>query len=152
MTHSQQHTTNSSQAHALVGVARFLRLVMFRKGIISLCLILSGGLGALYYATAEKRYQSEGKLYIAQPEATSQSVHGVSMTQRDQMPTYLELVVSEKVLRDAIRRLPKKDRLDFTDVPEAKWLEKFASKLTVKNPRQTSIISVSYQSRSPHTA
>src|SRR5690606_26869597 len=104
------------------------------------------------FVTAERRYESTAELYIMQPEAASQSVNGVATMQRDQMPNYQRLITSEKVLKEALRSLPKKDRIDFVKYPESKWIKKLSEKLVVKTVRQTNILQVSYQSARPQTA
>jgi len=155
MTHESTPSTpqpTSLQTNAVVEVLRFLRVARYRKGVMITSLLVCGALGALFYLTAERRYEATASLFIMQPEAATPTMNGSMGMQKDLMPTYQKLLTSEKVLEDALARLEPRDRVDLARLPRHMWARTLARALSVKAVRSTNILEVSYQSVKPEAA
>jgi len=59
-------------ATTLHSVARFMRTVRLRSGILLACLVVSGILGAIYYITAPRIYQSTASLYVVKMDSVTE--------------------------------------------------------------------------------
>ena len=134
-------------------VARFLRTVRYRKGIMVSCFLVSCMLGLLYYATATRYYASKAELLVLQ---TGQGVMDTSQqgsrVMKDLMPTYQKIMLSDVVVSAAIKQLSPKQRIDFKGVPRNERPREFRKNLVVHAARQTNVLELSYHSRDPKTA
>ena len=137
----------------MAGVLRFLRSVRSRLYLVILALIASLSLGAFYYVTAERKYESSAKLLILQIGGESLEHEGRKpQSLQDKMPEFEHLLTSDSTLKDTLRNLPDDHRIDFVGVRQDMWLPTFRSKLSVSTMRRTSIMSVSFRSKDPTTA
>jgi capsular exopolysaccharide synthesis family protein len=71
------------------------------------------------------------------------------------MPTWENLLSSNVVLTDAVRRiadLPPEAQIDFEPYPRDEWIDVVRDNLTARALRRTSLINVSYLSKSPEAA
>ena len=137
----------------MAGVLRFLRSVRSRLYLVILALIASLSLGAFYYVTAERKYESSAKLLILQIGGESLEQDGRKpQSLQDKMPEFEHLLTSDSTLKDTLRNLPDDHRIDFVGVRQDMWLPTFRSKLSVSTMRRTSIMSVSFRSKDPTTA
>jgi polysaccharide biosynthesis transport protein len=131
----------------------FLRVVRLRRGVMAVCMVVSLLLGALYYATAPRRYESTASLLVLQAgndvQSTTMSTENAS---QGLMPTYERLMTSAVVLQAALNRLPYEDRVDFAEAPQERWIELLQSQLRAVAIRRTNIIELSYESKRPETA
>ncbi len=135
------------------GVLRFLRSVRTRFHWVVLSLIVSLGLGAFYYTTAERKYQSSAKLLILQTGGVSiEKEGGKGQSLIDKMPEYEHLLISDPTIKETLKGLPEDQLIDFAGTRQDKWLEAFRGKLSVSTIRRTSIMQVSYRSKDPATA
>ncbi len=137
----------------MAGVLRFLRSVRSRLHFVVLSLVASLSLGAFYFITAERKYESSAKLLILQPggEALEEEGHK-SQGLQDKMPEYEHLLTGDSTLKDTLRNLPDDHRIDFSGVKKEKWLEAFRGMLSVGTIRRTNIMTVSFRSKDPTTA
>jgi capsular exopolysaccharide synthesis family protein len=137
----------------MAGVVRFLRSVRSRIHLVILCIIASLGLGAFYYTTAERKFESSAKLLIMQIGGESIDKDGrKTQTIQDKMPEFEQLLVGDSTLKEALRNLPPDHRIDFAGVKKDKWLDAFRSKIAVGAVRKTNIMTVSFRSKDPTTA
>ena len=137
----------------MAGVVRFLRSVRSRIHLVVLCVIASLGLGAFYYTTAERKYESSAKLLIMQLGGESIDKDGrKTQTIQDKMPEFEQLLTGDSTLKETLRNLPDDHRIDFAGVRRDKWLEAFRGKISVGSVRRTNIMTVSYRSKDPTTA
>lgn len=131
----------------------FLRIVRLRRGVMVACVVVALLLGALYYATAHRRYQSRASLLVLQAgndvSSTTMSTENAS---QGLMPTYERLMTSAVVLQAALNRLPYEDRIDFAEVPQERWIERLQNDLRAVAVRRTNIIELSYESKRPESA
>ncbi|HTQ40702.1 MAG TPA: polysaccharide biosynthesis tyrosine autokinase [Pirellulales bacterium] len=131
----------------------FLRVVRLRRGVMAACIVVSLLLGALYYATAHRRYESRASLLVLQ---AGNDVASTSMSTENAgqglMPTYERLMTSAVVLQAALNRLPYEDRIDFDETPQERWIELLQTQLRAVAIRRTNIIELSYESKRPETA
>lgn len=137
----------------MAGVVRFLRSVRSRIHLVILCIIASLGLGAFYYTTADRKFESSAKLLIMQIGGESIDKDGrKTQTIQDKMPEFEQLLVGDSTLKEALRNLPPDHRIDFAGVKKDKWLDAFRSKISVGAVRKTNIMTVSFRSKDPTTA
>ena len=137
----------------MAGVLRFLRSVRSRLYLVILALIASLSLGAFYYVTAERKYESSAKLLILQAGGEGLEQDGKKpQNLQDKMPEFEHLLVSDSTLKETLRNLPDDHRIDFAGVRQDRWLVAFRGKLSVSTIRRTSIMNVSFRSKDPTTA
>ncbi len=133
---------------------RFLQVVRRRLPTLFLCTIVGGILGAVWYATAAKKYESMSEIMILTTEANVLEGNNSSnhRTIQDIMPTYQRVLMSDSVLEGAISRLPKQHRIDFKGVAKSRWASVLKKNLSVSTTRMTNLLSVRYVSKDPRTA
>ena len=137
----------------MAGVLRFLRSVRSRLYIVILALIASLSLGAFYYLTAERKYESSARLLIHQTGGDVMEKDGKkSQGLQDKMPEFEQILTSDPTLKETLRNLPDDHRIDFAGVRQDKWLIAFRSKLVVGTIRRTNILTVSFRSKDPTTS
>ncbi len=137
----------------MAGVLRFLRSVRSRLYLVILALIGSLSLGAFYYVSAERKYESSAKLLILQTGGDSLEKDGnKSQGLQDKMPEFVELLTCDSTLKETLRNLPDDHRIDLAGVRQDKWLLAFRSKLSVGTVRKTNIMTVAFRSKDPTTA
>ncbi|MBN1854827.1 MAG: hypothetical protein JW829_18990, partial [Pirellulales bacterium] len=125
----------------------------FRKGIVFACITVSMLLGALYYATATRLYESSAGILVMQ---TGSDISSTRITpegaRQGLMPTYERILQSSEVLEEAACKLPREYRIDLHNIPQAKWAQAIRKNLNVKTDRNTNVINVVYRSHSPEAA
>jgi succinoglycan biosynthesis transport protein ExoP len=163
---SSEPVTNPLSAHtaaqppstkdALYEVMRFLRVMRFRMSYVVTTVLVVALLGVLYYATATRIYQAKAAVLVSQ---SGSDVWNASMTGDDMrdsfIPTYEKLFSSPTVMDAAVKRLtslPPESRIDFNHLPRDKWAEAILANFSASNSRRTSIIELTYQSKSPQAA
>lgn len=127
---------------------RFIRLASMRKGIIVACCALCAGLGAVYYVTATRMYISLAKLMIINTGATvmSDDATGSDRLTKESMPTFQAVMMSDAVILDALKHLPKDQRIDFKGMKAPQAVKAFQRNLSVTAVRHTSVLELSYVS------
>lgn len=143
----------ASLSHPIQTLARFLRIVLFRREILIVSVIASLLLGGLYYATATRIYEANASLLVmqtGQQEATG-SMAGERVA-KDLMPTYTSIATSEAVLIEALKLVPPEQRTDFAGVQRSSWPKVLRDNLGVSAMRGTNILSITYRSKSPEAA
>lgn len=143
-------------ADAVHAVLRFLRVLRFRKSHIVTAVAVTSLLGALYYFTATRIYEASASLLVNQTggdvfNATTTSISTADMF----IPTYEKLFTSAVVLEGTIEELNKQTaavRIDFAETPREKWIDTLRGNLTARGARRTSVIEISYRSKSPQAA
>ncbi len=151
--HSSQSPELANRENSIREIARFLCVVRARKEIVLMALVVSGLLGALYYATAPRIFSSNASLLVIQPggQTLTTEISGDRIA-RDLMPTYTELLSSEGVCKEALKSLAPEHRGDLAGVPRSEWPDLLGNKLSTRARRGTNILDLSYQSRDPETA
>jgi succinoglycan biosynthesis transport protein ExoP len=143
-------SVSSEMSLALEGL-RFLRVIQRRRNLVIFSLCLSFALAAVYYATAPRIYQSQGSLLVQQGSLETAG-NGNDVMVKDLMDTYRGIVLSERVIGDAIKELPTESKIDLDGLSPEKWIKKVQDNLTVVVVRKTNILQVTYRSRSPEAA
>jgi polysaccharide biosynthesis transport protein len=59
-------TAAGPSSHALTELMRFVQVVRHRKMVLALAILIACGLGAAYYVTAERIYQSSAEVLVLQ--------------------------------------------------------------------------------------
>jgi len=152
-TGSIEGSSPDALATTLHSVVRFLRTVRLRSGILLACLVASGVLGAIYYVTAARIYESSASLYIVQVGAgVTQDSIGQSSDPSRGMPTFRRLMSSEEVMAGAYARLPERFRVGFKDMTDAEAAKAIEKSLSVSAAFNTNVLDLSYRSRDPKVA
>lgn len=133
-------------------LARFLATVRRRKHIIIGAILFHGLLGAIYYTFATRKFASTAELIIIQQKQDHLSTVGDHETSEDTMATHQKLIASPVVIKNAIKQLPAKYRVDLEGKPVHKWVEAITANLGVRVTRKTNFIDVSYSSKHPEAA
>jgi capsular exopolysaccharide synthesis family protein len=143
-------------ADAIHAALRFLRVLRYRKSYVATSLAVAGLLGTLYYFTATRIYEGSASLLVTQTggdvfNATTTSASAVDMF----IPTYEKLFTSAVVLEGAIAelcKLPASARIDLAEKPREKWVDTLRENLSARGARRTSVIEMTYRSKSPEAA
>jgi capsular exopolysaccharide synthesis family protein len=148
-----QPRPEGSTRHFVYSLMHFLRVVRYRKGVVITSVVVALLLGGLYYTTATRYYQSRAGILVMQ---TGHDVHTTRLTpegaKQGLMPTYERILRGSNVIEGAAKRLRPQDRVDLADVPPEKWADAIKANLTVITVRNSNVIEVVYQSKSPHAA
>ena len=141
------------EVNPLYELVRFLRSVRYRKGTILAALAVSCILGALYYLTAPRIYESTASLLVLQIGSDTWQV-GMSgeRVAKDLMPTYQNMFTGEEVLKNALAQLKPPDLVDFRAVAPKERVKKLRDQLNVSLVRGANILNVAYRSRDPRAA
>ncbi|HID21490.1 MAG TPA: hypothetical protein EYP14_03710, partial [Planctomycetaceae bacterium] len=131
----------------------FLYAVRLRKGVVVTTLLISSVLGALYYLTAPRLYDSDAQLLVlkASQDPLEDSLT-IQQGVQNYMPTYRKILTSDKVLASAIENLPKEHRIDLKGVPRENWIQKIRENTSVTSPSWTNLIDIRYRSLDPYAA
>lgn len=140
---------SGSEVHPLQAAARFFRAVRYRKGTVIVALVAAGLLGGLYYATVPREYRANGRIevkpYISREPSSFNTMEVILETKR------LE-VISDEVLKRAMKRLPTEEIEELKGRPERKQLDTLRARLQAATPRRSTIIDISYRSRTAQAA
>jgi capsular exopolysaccharide synthesis family protein len=142
----------SAELNILQEMLRLLRVVHRRRRMVILAVLLSAALGALYFCTTPRIYQSHASLLVQQNQPETWSKQGGDMMVKDLMDTYRSMLSSDVVLENALATLPAEARVDLTSVPVSKHLDTLRRNLSVTVVRKTNILEVTYCSKSPRAA
>lgn len=144
-------------AHAEVNVTRevmnFLGAVRRRRRLMVLALAVAVAAGGLYYAIAQRIFESRASLLVlqSQPDTLSTKMSGDPMV-KDLMDTYRSMLSSDAVIGEALKSLQPEDRVDLGDGAAAAQIERLRKNLKVTAVRRTNILEISYRSQSPQAA
>ncbi len=144
-----------STTHILQVAVQFIRAARRRWHIVATSVMATAILGALYYATATRYYTSKAEVLILQTGENSLSPTIQSQNSRENtlMPTFVNLMTSQKVLEGAIRQLSPEDCLvDLNPDKPERWPAQLRAGLTVTSVGRSNIIAVEYKSRNPEVA
>ncbi len=141
----------TAELHPLQNILQLLRSVEQNKGVVIGALVASCLLGALYYVTATRFYESSASVLVLQTGNEGMTMGGDRIS-RDLIPTYQSLLKSDAVLEDAVKRLPAEHRVDFSSAPLERRAAALRSNLAVSSARSTNIMDLSYRSRDPDAA
>lgn len=134
----------------------FLRVIRHRKKVIVASMLVTGLLGAIYFASAKRVYQSDAQLLVI-PRGSDTSPTGVAAEAGSQglMPTLERLITSAIVLDDTLDRLeklPQEARVDFAHSPRDEWPKILQGNLSAYTIRRTNLIEINYRSSQPEAA
>lgn len=139
--------------HAVHSLMQFLRVVRYRQSVVLATLTITCLLGALYYTTAKRYYQSKASLLVLQ---TGVDLNNTSMTaegvRQGLMPTYERLFSSAIVIDGALRYLEPQYRVDLQSAGPEQWASIIRANMTAVTVRQTNIIEIAYRSTAPKAA
>ncbi len=138
-------------AHTLL---RVLLAVRYRKNLVAAVMTAAALMGALYCATAPRRYAAKAALLITQTgrDQLDTSLTNEESTRQNTMPTYEKMLCSAKVLEGALKSLAPGDRVDLDSSTRESQIASLQAHLTAKAIRSTSILDVEYKSLSPQVA
>jgi len=141
-------------AHVVHVLMQFALAVRYRKNVMIAALLVSGLLGGLYYATATRFYAAKASLLVMQAgnDVMDPSVVPQNGAQQASMETFERVIVSDKVVRGALKYIPPEDRIDMAGVPEEKWHGALQRQLFADSIHYTNIIEVEYRSKDPGAA
>ena len=154
-TPSVEATAGQATAHVVHSLYTFLRVVRYRKGTVLAVMGLFLALGLAYFATATRYYGSSAQLLVVDTSTNSGVTRGRAPedVKRSMMATYVNLLVSQRVVADAIEHLDKKYlEDDLEGVPRGKWVKTLQKNLSASSVRGTNILEVRYRSRKPKSA
>lgn len=143
-------------ADALHALLRFLRILRYRISYLITSLTVAALLGALYYFTATRVYEASASLLVTQNG--NDVVNGPTALNGPTdafIPTFERLFSSAKVLEgalDELTRKPAQFRIDLAGLPREKWVSVLRGNLTARSVRRTSVIELTYRSKSPEAA
>jgi capsular exopolysaccharide synthesis family protein len=153
LTNDAPSRPEGSAKHFVHSLMHFIRIVRYRKGVVITSVVVALLLGGLYYTTATRLYQSRAGILVTQ---TGHDVLSTRLTpegaREGLMPTYERILRGSNVLENAVTRLRPQYRVDLVGVPREKWAEAIKNNLTVITVRNSNVIEVIYQSKSPHAA
>jgi capsular exopolysaccharide synthesis family protein len=132
--------------------ARFLATIRRRKHIIISSILFHALLGVVYYTFATRKFASTAELIIIQQKQDHLSTVGDHETSEDTMATHQKLISSPVVIKNAIKQLPAKYRIDLVGKPVHEWVETITENLGARVTRKTNFIDVSYRSKHPEAA
>lgn len=145
--------SHSETMDVLAGAARFVRSLRARKGVLLTFLVLAGILGAFYFVTAVRIYESQAEIMVLQTGGSLLDPNtGQPRSLEGIMPTYERSVSCDRVIKETIKLLPPEHLTDFRGVRHDQWIEAFRGRLHVTTPRETNNIRVAYRSSDPETA
>ena len=146
--------TSANGNGPLVEAARFLQVVRHRIGLLIICVVAGGSLGAAWFTTTPPKYESSAEILVLKTEGNVLDSKSTSeqRTILDEMPTYQKILTSDAVLEGAIKRLPVQHRIDLKGSPKTKWPDVIRKATTVSSTRMTNVLNVKYVSKSPKSA
>lgn len=141
----------SQAVHVLL---RLLLAVRYRKNLVVAVMTAAILLGAAYYVTATRRYDSKAALLISQAggDRLDPSIASGELQRQNVMPTFESMVRSAKVLEGALKELSPTDCIDRHGEPQKFSVDVLRGHLSVKTIRLTNILEVGYTSTDPQIA
>ncbi|MCH8045822.1 MAG: polysaccharide biosynthesis tyrosine autokinase [Planctomycetes bacterium] len=159
MTHDttlpEESNAGQATAHVVHTLYKFLRVVRYRKGTVLAVMGIFLVIGTVYFCAATRYYASSAQLLVVDTSTNSGMNGGRAdeAVKRSMMATFVNLLVSQRVVDDAIEHLDKKYlKDDLQDVPRGKWVETLQKNLSASSIRGTNILEVRYRSRHPEAA
>ena len=153
---SQVEPENRSTTHIVHGLMQFAIAVRHRKGVVVAAVFVTCVLGALYYVTATRYYDSTATLLVLQSgsETNTAAMEQQGGVGQGLMPTFEDLISRGKVIEDAIGQLRARpaDMVDLADVPQEKWVSTLQKNLSAKTIYATNCIEIQYLSKDPEAA
>ena len=145
---------SQSTAQLVHSLLRVVLAVRYRKNLVTAVMAAMILLGALYYATAPRRYAARSAMLITQTgrDQLDTSITNEESQRQNTMPTFEKMIGSAKVLEGALKELPPGDCVDLADSPRELWIGRLQRNLTAKAVRFTSILEVGYTSKDPQVA
>jgi capsular exopolysaccharide synthesis family protein len=145
-----------STTHIVHGLMQFAVAVRHRKGVVIAAVFVTGVLGALYYVTATRYYDSNATLLVLQSgsETNSAAMEVQGGVGQGLMPTYEKLISRNEVIEEAIEQLRARpaDMVDLADVPRERWVAALQRNLSAKTVYATNFIEIKYLSKDPEAA
>ncbi len=141
--------TPSEAVHAIL---RIWRTLVYRKHLVLGALGACLALGVAYYMVAPRYYRSTAKLLIVERKADELTSMGEQIANENLMATQRELVLSARVVQDALDTLPSQYQVDLQHLPRREWVEEIAERLHAKASRKGSFVEISYTSLHPEAA
>jgi len=143
-----------STTHVVHVLMQFALAVRYRKNVVILALVISGILGALYYATATRYYSARASLLVMQNgnEIMNPTLAAQGGNQESLLPTYETVITSARVLQAALERLPQESRIDLAGAPKEQWVAILQENLSARTIRNTKVLEIDYCSKDPDAA
>jgi capsular exopolysaccharide synthesis family protein len=147
----QEFQTTAQVAYTLL---RLVLAVRYRKNLVVVVMVAAGLLGALFYATATRRYAAKAGLLISQTghDHLDTSIANEDLQRQNTMPTFENMIRSAKVLEGAMASLTPADQIDLAGVPKECCIAALQKNLDAKVVRSTSILQIEYRSKNPQVA
>jgi succinoglycan biosynthesis transport protein ExoP len=146
----------TSQVNVFATILRFVHLVRLRKFTLISWLAVSITGGAIFYAVAPRRYDSNATIYVIRAEGSAKSNTTMGDEQVDVqkiIQNHVRMISSPVVLSAALEQIaPEYRRVDLEGVSEQNWPDALAHNLVVNYERNSSMIDLRYRSRDPDAA
>jgi uncharacterized protein involved in exopolysaccharide biosynthesis len=126
-----------ASSDVVIGLLHWLRIASYRRNTIIASLFITGTIGAIYYITAPRYYQSTAKLLIIQRSNDQLAMVGEQQTLDNTMATHQELVTSPVVIQGALDQLLPEHRVDLQTTPPQFWNEALARNLSASTSRSS---------------
>ena len=143
-------------ADAIHAAIRFLRMLRRKKHVVGFSLLVCSALGAFYYLTAEKVYQAQAQLLVTQSSPDMLKAGVTATIGSDSLiATHQKLIESSVVLEDAVERIKKftnAAKVDLAHTTPDHWKGILRNNLSASAVRRTSIIELTYKSKSAPAA
>jgi uncharacterized protein involved in exopolysaccharide biosynthesis len=151
---TDESTGGQATAHVVHSLYKFLRVIRYRKGTVLVVMGLCLAIGLAYFATATRYYGSSAQLLVVDTANSGGIKRGQSPEdgKRSMMATFVNLLVSPRVVDGAIKHLDKKYLVDLEGVSRGNWVQALKKNLSSKSIRGTNILEVRYRSREPAAA
>lgn len=153
-TTQQSEPESQSTTHVVHVLMQFALAVRYRKNVVIMALVVSGMLGALYYATATRYYSAKASLLVTQTgaEIMNPALAPQGGKPESLMSTYESVITSAKVVQSALAALPEESRVDLVGVPQEQWVAAIQENLSARTVRNTNVIELEYYSKDPDAA
>ena len=108
---------SQSTAQLVHSLLRFVLAVRYRKNLVAAVMAAAALLGALYYATAPRRYSAKAAMLVTQTghDRLDTSITNDESQRQNTMPTFEKMISSAKVLEGRLKELAPADRVDLAE-------------------------------------
>ncbi|MCA9079082.1 MAG: polysaccharide biosynthesis tyrosine autokinase [Planctomycetaceae bacterium] len=152
---SREAILPQSEAIDLLATAlRFYRSLLRRKWVVMGTTACTLALAAFYYVTATRLYESKAELIVLNVggNVLDEDQGGDHRELDSQMPNFERVLQSDRVLKSALKALPKEHLVDFMETDPEQWIEQFRKRMSVNTLRNTNSIVIGFRSVDPETA
>lgn len=147
-------TTQITMADALHAITRFGAAMLRRQKVLAAIFAVAGVTAGAYYVTATRTYRATAQLLIEEP-GLAVMPNAATLNQPNMLPTQEKILRSDSVVRAALVELrgqPAALQVDIQGQQLDEAIRTLRKNLAVDLLRNTDVIELSYDSKSPHAA